>query len=177
VNRRLAFGLSVLIGVAAAGALVATDLLLYPATTASQWPCGPGPPPDPIPLGPGPYEMGTTGTPSAGGPNEYNFTVFGGWCSAAWASVSFAIQQGFGGPNISTSQPGWNLTIHFNGTVVAAYNLQTSPPTWTIGASQSIRGNEGISLIAPSGVALGGEVFSAVINLGPYGGSVSDGIP
>jgi len=177
VNRRTLFGLSVVVGVAVAATLIGAESLLYPPTAASEWPCGPGPPPNPTPIGPGPYEMGTAAGAEIGGQYQYNSTVLGGWCGAAWGQVSFGIQYSLGGPNLSTTQSGWNLTIHNDSAVVATYDIRATPSIWTTGAAETVRSGESIVLTVPPGVSLAGDYLTAIINLGQYGGSVSSEFP
>jgi hypothetical protein len=110
------------------------------------------------------------------GYNAYNFTVSSQIAGLTWSSVSLGLEDP-NGLTIPAGGPGWNLSVrNAAGTLVAAEDIQTSNPAWTLGGSVGVQTGQFMILTSPPGSPLSGDVLSVVLG-GGYSESLSVNIP
>jgi hypothetical protein len=119
------------------------------------------------PTGPCPNcpALGFAGEWSHGSVNLYNFTIQSG-STVTWNMVSLSVQSS-SGANISTSGPGWNISVRGgSGVLVAAYDIRSASPVWTVGGSANPVAGQTIVLTSPLSQSLGGSGDSLAIYFG-----------
>jgi hypothetical protein len=113
----------------------------------------PGRPPCTVPT------LGTLHQYGAGDQEFWNYSVGPpgpvGYVYGPWNASAILI-GGYAGGILSTTSPGWNVTVwNGSGSMAAVYDIRAVHPTWTVGGSSLPSQDERFVIASPSSVWLG----------------------